>query len=278
MKKILVTGAAGNIGTRLLQRLAGKAEVRAFVRPGERVAGDVERFEGDLADRERVRSAVKGVSAIYLLTTGADLAALEANVIDAAAAERVLHVVKHSILNTDAELSSMHRWHRAGEQRLEASGLAFTILRPAVFATNALGWAGMAKGGAVYGALGDAALPVIDPDDVAEVAAKVLTEPGHAGKAYALTGPEALTEAAQVATIARVIGKPLQYVAVPDEAARQGMLGLGWPAGWVDGMVDLIQAYRRIGGAATSSTVSELLGRPPGRFDAFITAHAALFR
>jgi uncharacterized protein YbjT (DUF2867 family) len=282
MSLTLVTGAAGNVASRLVRRLAArKVPVRAFIRKGEQGAfgPGVEVFEGDLADRERVRSALKGVKKVYLLTAGTGTTALEANVIDAASAERVEHLVKHSVQGAQYEAAIIPRWHRASEKAIEQAKIPFTFLRPASFASNALGWAGMVKsGGAVYGPYGDLALPVIDPDDIAAVAEKVLTEKGHEGKAYELTGPASLTTAEQVALLGKALGKPLTYVNVPDEAAHQSMVQMGMPAAYADAMIDLVKVLRGFGRIATTATFEELLGRAPKRFEDFVTANVAAFR
>lgn len=280
MSLVLVTGAAGNVGSRLVRRLtAQRVPVRAFVRPGEAKPEGAEVFEGDLADRDRVRAAMKGVAKVYLLTAGTDVVSLEANVVDAAIAEGVKHVVKHSVQGAQWEAAIIPKWHRESEKRIEQSKLAWTFLRPASFASNALGWAAMLKGGdSVYGPYGDVALPVIDPEDIAAIAEKVLTEDGHAGKAYELTGPEALTTAQQVAIVGHVIGRKLNYVNVPDDAARKSMVDVGMPAALADAMIDLVKMLRGLGRVEPTKTVSELLGRPASPFGSFIEANAGAFR
>jgi uncharacterized protein YbjT (DUF2867 family) len=282
MSTILITGSTGNVASRLIKRMAArKIPVRAFVHSGEKVAfpPGVEVFTGDLADPERVRSALRGVSKVYLLTAGAKLAALEANVIDAATAEKVERLVKHSVQGAQSEATVIGRWHRQGERRIERSGLPYTFLRPASFATNALSWAAMIKrGGTIYSPYGEAALPVIDPEDVAAVAEKVLTERGHTGRAYELTGPTSLTVAEQVAIIGKITGRSLKYVNVPDEAARQSMVETGVPPDYADAVVDLVKVLRGLGNVLTTSTVQDLLGRAPRTFEQFIRDNAAAFR
>jgi len=255
--------------------------VRAFVRPADakpRGAG-IEAFEGDLGDRERIRTAMKGVSKLYLLAAGTSTVELEASVIDAAAAEHVQHIVKHSVQGAQYEGALIPKWHRAGEKRIEATKIPWTFLRPGSFASNALGWAGMLKGGdAVYGPYGEAALPVIDPEDIAAVAEKVLTEPGHEGKAYDLTGPETLTTAEQVAIVGKVLGRKLSYVNVPDDVARKSMVDSGMPAAYADAMIDLVKMLRGLGRIEPTKTVAELLGRAPTTFTSFVEANAGTFR
>jgi uncharacterized protein YbjT (DUF2867 family) len=173
----------------------------------------------------------------------------------------------------------MGRWHRAGEELLEASGLPWVFLRNAAFATNAFGWIQTIKAqNAVYGALGETALPVIDPTDIADSAAVVLTSPGHAGKAYDLSGPASLTTDEQVQIIAKALGRPLTYVNVPDSAARDAMLGMGWPVQDVDAMIDFIQGVRPMGRLEPTDGVKQLTGRAPRSFEQWVAANIGAFQ
>lgn len=282
MEKFLVTGATGNVGSRLVRRLKEKGHaVRAFARD---VAGKtpegVEAAPGDFTDKASLQRAMDGVDAVYLLSAGDQLSVHEANAIEAAKAAGVKLVVKHSVAGAQYNAPGFPSWHRAGEERLEASGIPYVLLRPASFASNALYWAGSIKGqGTVYGALGEAAVPVIDPEDIAEAAATVLTTPGHEGKAYELSGPEALTTAQQVDIIARTVGKELNYVNVPDDAARQSMLGMGMSPAYVDAMIGLIQMLRGIGRIEPyPNDVQSLTGRQPRSFGQWAEANAAAFK
>ncbi len=282
MSKILVTGSTGNVGSRLVQRLVELGQsVRAFTRKGDKssFAPSVEVVEGDYTDIESLRRAMAGVSKMYLLSAGHDLPAHEANAIGAAKEAGVEHVVKHSVAGAQWKALELGRWHRAGEERLEASGLNWTFLRPAAFDTNAFGWIQTVKAqGTVYGALGEAALPVIDPADIAAAAAVVLTTPGHAGKAYDLSGPESLTTAQQVEILAKAIGKPLTYVNVPDSAARESMLGMGMPVQDVDAMIDFIAGVRGMGRIEPNDGVRQLTGHAPRTFAQWAEANAGAFK
>lgn len=282
MPKILVTGSTGNVGSRLVKLLSSRGQsVRAFTRKGERPGfGDgVEVAVGDFMDKESLRRALDGVSRMYLLSAGHELQQHEANAIDAAKAARLELVVKHSVAGAQYKGSDFPRWHRAGEERLEASGLPYVFIRPASFASNALFWSGTIKSqGTVYGALGDAALPVIDPDDIAEVAAVTLTTPGHTGKAYEISGPESLTTEQQVKTLGGVLGRELKYVNVPDAAARDSMIGMGMPTPFVDAMIGLMQMLRKIGRIEPTDQVRALTGRPPRTFRQWAEANADAFR
>jgi uncharacterized protein YbjT (DUF2867 family) len=282
MSRILVTGATGNVGSRLIRRLKDKGRaVRAFARnaAGKTVDG-VEAAPGDFTDKASLRQAMEGVDAVYLLSAGDQLSVHEANAIEAAKAAGVRLVVKHSVAGAQYNAPGFPSWHRAGEERLEASGIPYVFLRPASFASNALYWAASIKGqGTVYGALGEAAIPVIDPEDIAEAAAAVLTTPGHEGKAYELSGPEALTTAQQVEAVGRAIGKDLKYVNVPDDAAKQSMLGMGMSPAYVEAMISLIQMLRGIGRIEPyPGDVEKLTGHKPRSFGQWAEANAAAFK
>jgi uncharacterized protein YbjT (DUF2867 family) len=282
MSKILVTGSTGNVGSRVVKLLSARGQaVRAFVRGGDAArAGDgVEVAVGDFMDKTSLRRAMDGVSKMYLLSAGHELEQHEANAIEAAEDAGLDLVVKHSVAGAQYKASDIPRWHRAGEERLEASGLPWVFIRPATFASNALFWAATIKShDTVYGALGDTALPVIDPDDIAEVEATILTTPGHAGKAYEISGPESLTTAEQVETVASVLGRPLKYVNVPDAAARESMVGMGMPVPFADAMVGLIQLLRSMGRIEPTSGVQALIGRRPRTFRQWVEANIAAFR
>lgn len=282
MSTILVTGATGNVGSRLVRRLAETGHtVRAFARDAARAAGPgVDAFPGDFADPASLAKAMQGVDAVYLLTAGERLAEYDATAIDAAKAAGVGLIVKHSVAGAPYKASQLPRWHREGEERIEASGLPYVFLRPASFASNALFWASSIKGqGAVYSALGDTALPVIDPSDIADAAVAVLTTPGHAGKAYELSGPEALTTAQQVDQIGAIVGRDLKFINVSDDAAQQAMLGMGMPPRQVDAMIGLIQLLRGFGRIEPyPNDVTALTGHPPRSFREWAQANAEAFQ
>lgn len=282
MSKILVTGATGNVGSRLVRILSSRgASVRAFVRkPGSAAFGpNVEIVSGDLNDEASVRQALTGVGRMYLLAAGENLEDLEANAINAAKSAGLELLVKHSVAGAQYKATDIPRWHRAGEERIEASGLPYAFLRPGSFDSNALMWTPTIQShDTVYGALGETSLPTIDPEDIAEAAAVVLTQPGHAGKVYELTGPESLTSAQQVSIIAAVVGRPLKYVNVPDSAAHDAMLGMGMSPVYVEAMVGLIQTLRGIGRIEPTGDVKTLLGREARTFKQWVEGNIGAFQ
>lgn len=114
--------------------------------------------------------------------------------------------------------------------------------------------------------------------DIAAVAAKALTESGHEGKTYDITGPEALTHAEMAAQLSETVGKEIKYVDVPPESMRQTLLGFGMPAWQADGLVEDYDHYRRGEAAMMTSTVRDVTGKEPIPFAQFAKDHADKFR
>ena len=283
---ILVLGGTGKVGQEVVRGLiAAQQEVRALVRDPEaarsKLGSSVALVRGDFTHSGSLDEAMHGVERMYLVTPASPaLQQVEANVIQAAARARVRHVVKQSNLgSTDEPGVKLQRWHRAGEKLLERSGMAWTFVRPTGFMTNALGWASTIKSqGAVYAPAGEGRLSVVDPRDIAAVAVRALIEPGHEGKAYDLTGPEALTTAEQVATISAVIEKPIKYVDVPPAAARTAMLGMGMPAELADAMLEFMELVRSGKAGMVADSVQRVTGRPARTFEAWARENASYFK
>lgn len=281
---ILVTGATGTVGSEVVKQLleAGQ-KVRVLVRDPAKAAkfgGKVEVVQGDLDKPETLGPAFAGVDKAFVLAMGLDLPKLEGNAFDAAKKAGVKHIVKLSALGASIEPGiEISRWHHACEEKLKATGIAWTMLRPGNFASNALSWAGSIKGqSSVFQPSGEGKTAPIDPRDLAAVAVKVLTTEGHEGKGYELTGPEALSAAEQVEKIGAAIGKPLRFVDVPEAAAREGMLKSGMPEAIVGPLLELMALIRAGYGATLTPTVEELLGRKPRTFDEWARDHAGAFR
>jgi uncharacterized protein YbjT (DUF2867 family) len=204
----------------------------------------------------------------------------DAGIIAAAQRAGVGHVVKHSNRGAQDEAgTTMQRWHRAGEMLIEKSGMAWTFIRPTGYMTNALGWAGMIKSqGAVYAPGGDGRLAVVDPRDIGAVAVAALTEPGHEGRAYDVTGPEALSAADQVKTISNEIGKPVTHIDIPESAARESMISTGMPAEIAEALTEFMTDVRAGRSATVSDTVMRVTGRPARTFAAWAHENAAAFQ
>jgi uncharacterized protein YbjT (DUF2867 family) len=183
------------------------------------------------------------------------------------------------VFGADAPFYTFARWHAEVENHLKGSGLAWTTLRPVNFMTNSLMWAeSIRSGGAFHQPTGDGRWAAIDPVDIGAVAVRALTSQGHEGRAYAMTGPEALSAAQYAQRISAAIGKPVAFVDVPPEAAHDQLLKSGMPAEYVDALLDLLAAMKAGKLDVVEGGVERATGRKPGSFDDWIRRNAAAFR
>lgn len=281
---LLVTGATGNIGRALVGELAAKdADLRLLVRDPARADGlprRAERHVGDLGDPATLPSAFAGVERLFLLTPGIGTEHV-ANAVAAARAAGAGHIVLLSSLNVVGDpMPAMGRWHHEREQAVRAAGIPATFLRPGGFMTNALEWApAVRSGGHVLDPVGPGRYAPVDPADIAAVAAAVLTEDGHEGRTYALTGGECLTVAEQVALIAREIGRDIEVrqTATPEEAVRSRFPD-GAPPALARAIVEGFALMRADTAGFRTDTVRRLTGRPPRTFEQWCARNAHAFR
>ena len=282
---IVVTGATGKIGSELVRLLAERGEtVRALARHVGRDAmtPNVEWVAADLARREQLPSIFTGAEKLFLLTANSeDMVRLQKNAIAAARQAGVRHVVKLSALGaSDHSKSVIGLWHYNVERVLLESGLAWTILRPHHFMDNLLDQReNIVRDGSVYSAAGEGKIPFIDTRDIAAVVAVALTAPGHEGKEYVLTGPEALSYRRATEILSEVLGRPLTYIAETEDETWARQRRAGEPP-WRIAALLAIASYQRAGGPTEqlTATVEELTGRPPRTFERFARDHAAEFR
>lgn len=283
---ILVTGGTGTVGKELVKALSSAGvKFRVLTRdPGKAAAlklPGVELRRGDMEKPETLAPALEGVGKLFLLSSADPRQAeIQGRVVDAAKAAGVRHVVKLSALGADEKSPvNLARWHGATEKLIEKSGLAWTHVQPHFFMQNTLMFAPTVKAqGAIYAPMKDGKISLVDVRDVAAVAAKALTSPGHEGKRYAVTGPEALSFGQIAEKISRAAGKPVKYVDVPPAEARKAMSASGFPGWLADGLLGLYAGFSAGRAAAVSGAVSELTGGPGISFDRFAQDHAALFR
>ncbi len=277
---IAITGATGTVGRALVAQLvAGGHPVRVYVRNPAKVAHLADRVEvavGDLDDPRALAAGLAGASRLFLL----DLA--HSHVEQAIAAARVAgvrHIVKLSTYEAafgDARI--IGGWHAGREALIRESGLAWTFLRPGQFMSNALMWAGMlATQGVIFNAAPDGPVAPIDPADVAAVAVCALTQPGHEGQVYPLTGPTITTPRAQVATLARLLGRELRLIEISPEEEHRQLLAHGMPVEIADGLRDLTLLLRRGEGAYRANTVKAVTGREPHDFEHWAGRHLKAF-
>lgn len=193
---------------------------------------------------------------------------LQRGAIRAARQAEVRHVVKLSALGaSDHSKSVIGVWHHVIEGALRESDLEWTILRPHAFMQNLLDQRrAVAERGVVRSPSGEAGIPMIDARDIGAVAAVVLTEEGHAGARYTLTGPEPVSFRRATEILAEAVGRPLKYRPETEVEAFRRMHEAGFPASCIGARLALA-AYQRSGGGTgiVTDAVRKLTGRPPPR-------------
>ena len=283
---LLVTGASGNVGSRLVRRLVeAGAPTRAFVRRPEAAAElqelGVETALGTFEDPESLRRAMSGVERVYVVSPpGVDvMAEQQLAVVSAAQAEGVRHVVKQSSITADEDSdASIVVAHRRVEEAIEASGMSWTHLRPHWFMQNELGQAGTITSDGVFYAPDVTEISMIDVADVASAAARVLTSEGHEGKSYVLTGPEVVSYADLAEAYSRVLGREVRWQEVSLDDARDSMRESGLPEELAVGFTEIMGRYRA-GGVTrkVSPAVEELTGRAPRTFEEFLRENRGVY-
>lgn len=277
---IVVTGATGTIGRELVPLLAGRGTaVRALSRRpwrGEDLSG-VEWLEVDLADRDALERTCAGAEGFFLLTGNTDaMVQLQHNAIRAAAEAGVAHVVKVSALGASEHSKAViGLWHHNVERFLRTSGVPWTVLRPHHFMQNLLDPAVFDRNtGIVYSSSGEGRIPFIDARDIAEVARVVLTESGHEGQVYTLTGPQAVSYRHATEVLSGVLDRDLAYVPEDVDDAWRRLRAAGQPP-WLVGSLLAIAAYQRAGGPTerVTDTVQRLTGSAARDLEQFARDH-----
>ncbi|MFF6776978.1 NAD(P)H-binding protein [Streptomyces sp. NPDC012637] len=275
---IVVTGATGNVGRTLVRLLAEQGhEVTAVSRRVTRadVPPGVRAISADLA--QRVADLPATADAVFLLVGGDLMMTGDPGAVVAPFANygRIVLLSSQGVTTRPDSLSH-GRAFAAYEQAVMDSGTDWTILRPGGFASNAYAWAPSVKASRTVAApFGDVGLPAIDPDDIAAVAAAVLTQPGHDKASYELTGPASTTPLQRAAAIADAIGEQVAFIDQTREEARAQMLAF-MPAPVADTTLDIIgnPTPRE---QTVSPDVEKILGRPATTFADWAKRNAAAF-
>lgn len=282
-RPVLVTGATGRVGRAVVDVLVDAGvPVRALTRRPQEAGlpAGVEVVAGDFAVPASLDAALRGVGAVFLVWTAPPATAPAVVGRIAQHASRVVflsspHRTPHPFFQQPNPMAVLHA---DIERLIVEAGLASTIVRPGMFASNVVFWWAEAvrTDGVVRWPYGAAETAPVDDRDVAAVVARTLSDDRHVGEDYVLTGPESLSQAEQVGLIGDVLGRPVRFVELSPEEFRDETDG-SWPRPVVDMLLDAWAATmgRR---AFVTSTVSQVLGSPARPFRQWVADHAAAFQ
>ncbi|HEY3511744.1 MAG TPA: NAD(P)H-binding protein [Kribbella sp.] len=264
---IVITGATGNVGRPLVQTLIAAGEdVVPVSRSGEG-------HQADLTKPETLQPALDGAKAVFLLTSADFLA--HGNLNDVVEVIRAAGVPRVVLLSSQGVGTKRHP--AVHEDAVTGSGLEWTILRPGNFASNAFQWAeSIRTSRTMYAPFADVALPAVDPQDIAEVAAAALRDGSHARAIYTLTGPAAISPRRQAEVIQDAIGTPIRFNELTRDQARANMLNF-MPEPVVESTLDVL-GKPQPGEQAVSPDVETVLGRPPHTFATWLSRNLQAFR
>ncbi len=279
----LLTGATGRVGRVVVgELLRSGVPVRALTRSPEQAAlpAGVEVVAGDFTAPASLGTALEGVTAVFLVWTAALASAPAVIELLAAHPRRVVYLsapfrTPHPFFQ---QPNPMRDLHAEVERLLAASSLDVAIVRPGMFTSNALHWWApqIRKGDVVRWPYAAAETAPVDERDVAAVAARMLLDARHAHADVVLTGPESLSQAAQVRAIGDAIGRPLRLEELTPDEFRRETAGT-WPSGVADMLLSAWQATLGRPAFVTSS-VQEVLGSPARTFREWAADNAAAFK
>jgi len=271
--KILVTTPSGKVGQELVRILKAQGvSLRLGAHSVEKTRAAFPGLEVvplDHTDPTTHAAAVAGVDAVYLASPGDFPSAPEKALVDAAKRAGVKKIVKLAAMGVERTDNPL----RQVEEHVRASGIPFTFLHPTWFMQNySTSMAGALKSGTLAEPAGDGKTAFIDTRDIAAVAARALTEAGHEGQTYNLTGPELLSRADVAALAGKALGKPITYVPITDEQFREAVKAYLTPS-YLELMSWLYSGVRAGQTAVKTETVRQVLGRAPIAFTQFLADH-----
>jgi uncharacterized protein YbjT (DUF2867 family) len=274
------------IGSLLTDALVSQGvEFTVMLRPGgssDRIAGKpgVSSTEGDFDDPASLRRALEGVDRAFLLTNSTERTqAQQIAFVEAAQAQRVGHVVYLSQLAADQESPVRFlRYHGAVEAALRNSAMGWTFVRPNLILQAYIPFAPLIAQGALQAPIGDATVSVVDARDIAAVAAAALTEDGHVGKTYTVTGPAAVIHAEIATVLGDAIGRTVRFESIPHEVFLAALTGGGMAKWQAEGLVEDYSHYDRGEASAISPDVARVTGTSPRSLRDFAHDYSAAFQ
>lgn len=282
-KKILVTGATGNVGRNVVaELLEGGSEVRAMSRDPDsaNLPDSVEAVRGDLREPDTMAAALEGMDSVFLLWAASDDLVAPAVVDEISKhTSRVVYLSSMGVRDDlETQKDPINQSHANLERLIENSGLSWTFLRASGFASNTMGWAtDIRENGVVHAPYGEARRSLIHEKDIAAVAARALAEDGHAGKKHVITGPKSVAQSEQARLIGEAIARPVRWEEKSREEAREELAAAFGDASIADGVLDAWAAFIEKPERVTN-TVEEITGNPPRTFGEWASDHADDFR
>ena len=242
----------------------------------------IEVVVGDLEKPHTLDAAFRGVDKVVLITPPNPNQVVQAkNGVQAARRTGSPFIVRLSagaVKEMPGALPRLSRQHAETDGMLRASGLPYNIIKPHFFMQNTMMAAQtVASDGVVYMPFKNGNLGMIDVRDIADVAVKVLTEDGHEGKTYTLTGPESISIHDVAAGLSKVLGKEVKYVDVPLEAGRKAMLGMGLPEWIADAFGEYFKAFSEDYGDFTTPDVEKVTGELARSYETFVRDFSQVF-
>ena len=280
--RILVTGAGGMTGKAIIKALQPQnVEIRAMVhRDSQREeiisVGATEAVVGDVLNPDDVRRAVAGVDKIYHICNVANPQedVIGHIVIDEVRRQQVVHFVYHSVLH--ALLSGMlhHKRKQAVEKYLVDSGMAYTILQPAALMQNLRTGFDILKHKGIFPqkffVTDRTRMNLVSLDDVAEIAAKVLTGTGHEYATYEICGPQNLSLADMLSSMESVLHCPITPQFIPDEMFAGRLREAGKLEEVIQTLLTMFRHYNERGFMGNAQSATILLGRVPVSLNEFL--------
>lgn len=277
---ILVTGAAGKTGRAVIRALVKRGEhVRAFVyrarqRTSLRQAGAHEVIVGDMQDRDAFENAIKGVRALYHIcpNTHPDEVEFTRLALATARTEGMTRFVYHSVLHPQTE-AMPHHWHKLrAEALLFEAGINYTILQPAAYMQNIMsGWQRIVEQGIYQVPYPvETRLGMVDLEDVAAVAATVLTERGHIGAIYELAGCDSLSQTEVATILSQSLKRPVEAKELPLAVWKAQAEANNLGSYQIDTLLKMFEYYAQHGFWGNPNVLRWLLGREPTSFEAFV--------
>jgi uncharacterized protein YbjT (DUF2867 family) len=280
---IAVTGATGGLGGRVAQRLAGtgiapRLLVRDPARAPDLPGAEVVEFAG-YHDGESMRRALEGVDTLFLVSASEDpdRVRLHTTAVDAAVAAGVRRLVYTSFIGAAADSAfTFSRDHFHTEEHIRSSGLAHTFLRHNLYIEYIPRMC--PPDGVIRGPAGEGRAAIVSRDDLADVAAVVLTGHGHDGSTYDVTGAEALTMGDAAAELSRVTRRQIRFHHETLDEARESRRASGAPDWEIEGWVTSYAAIAAGELEQVTDTVEELTGHQPKRLGDWLREHPEAYR